>query len=85
MNFAFPAALWALPAAGLPVLVHLLSRRAARRLPFSDLTLLSAIEARSRPRSRLREILLIVARCLLLACLVLGGAGATVQGSAAAG
>lgn len=84
MNFAFPAALWALPAAGLPVLVHLLSRRAAKRLPFSDLTLLAAVEARSRPRSRLREFLLLLARCLLLAALVLAAAGPTARGSAAA-
>ena len=84
MNFAFPAALWALPAAGLPILVHLLSRRAAKRRTFSDLTLLSAIEARSRPRSRLRELLLLAARCLLLACLVLAAAGPTLRGSEAA-
>ncbi|OGR48122.1 MAG: hypothetical protein A2X40_04555 [Elusimicrobia bacterium GWC2_65_9] len=84
MSFAFPAALWALPAAGLPVLVHLLSRRAARARTFSDLTLLAAVEARSRPRSRLREALLLAARCLLLAALVLAAAGPTARGSSAA-
>lgn len=84
MSFAFPAALWALPAAGLPVLVHLLSRRAARRRTFSDLTLLAAVEARSRPRSRLREALLLAARCLLLAALVLAAAGPAARGSSAA-
>ncbi|HEX4048518.1 MAG TPA: DUF4159 domain-containing protein, partial [Elusimicrobiota bacterium] len=84
MSFAFPAALWALPAAALPLAIHLLSRRAARRLPFSDLTLLAAIEARSRPRSRLRELLLLAARTLLILALVLAAAGPVARGSAAA-
>ena len=48
MRFGFPAALWALPLAALPVVIHLMSRRAARRVPFSDLTLLKAVDARAR-------------------------------------
>jgi len=84
MSFSFPAALWALPAAGLPILAHLLSRRAARRLPFSDLTLLAAVEASSRPRSRLRELLLMALRCGMLACLIAAAAGPTLRGSSAA-
>jgi hypothetical protein len=84
MNFAFPSALWALPAAGIPLAIHLLSRRAARRLPFSDLTLLAQIEARSRPRARLRELLLLAARTLLILLLVLAAAGPLARGSAAA-
>ena len=84
MSFAFPAALWALPAAALPLAIHLLSRRAARKLPFSDLTLLVAIDARSRPRSRLRELLLLMARTLLILALVLAAAGPVARGSSAA-
>lgn len=84
MRFGFPAALWALPLAGLPILLHLLSRRAARRILFSDLTLLRSVDARARPRARLREIFLLAARCLLLAALILAAA-APVQRGAAAG
>jgi hypothetical protein len=84
MNFIDPLALWALPAAGIPLAIHLLSRRAARRLPFSDLTLLAAIEARSRPRSRLRELLLLIARTLLILALVLAAAGPVARGASAA-
>jgi hypothetical protein len=84
MSFANPLALWALPAAGLPFAIHLLSRRSARRLPFSDLTLLAAIDARSRPRSRLRELLLLAARTLLILALVLAAAGPVARGSGAA-
>jgi len=84
MNFASPLALWALPAAGLPLAIHLLSRRAARRLPFSDLTLLASVTARFRPRSRLREALLLAARTLLILALVLAAAGPVARGSGAA-
>ncbi len=84
MRFGFPAALWALPLAGLPVLLHLLSRRAARRIPFSDLTLLRAVDARARPKARLREVLLMAARCALLAALILASAAPARRGDAAA-
>lgn len=84
MNFAFPAALWALPVAGLPILIHMLSARAARRIPFSDLTLLAAISSRLRARSRLWDLLLLAARCLLLAALVVAAAGPAARGSSAA-
>ena len=84
MNFALPAALWALPAAALPLAIHLLSRRAARRQTFSDLTLLASIDARSRPRSRLRELLLLAARTLLILALILAAAGPVARGSSAA-
>lgn len=84
MNFALPAALWALPAAALPLAIHLLSRRSARRQTFSDLTLLASIDARSRPRSRLRELLLLAARTLLILALVLAAAGPVARGSSSA-
>ncbi|NNN07155.1 MAG: DUF4159 domain-containing protein [Elusimicrobia bacterium] len=85
MNFLNPLALWALPAAGVPALIHLLSRRAARRVRFSDLTLLSAVEARLRPRARLRELILLAARTMLALALVLAAAGPVARGAAAAG
>ncbi len=85
MRFGFPAALWALPLAGLPVLLHLLSRRTARRISFSDLTLLRAVDARARPKARLREVLLMAARCVLLAALILAAAAPSRRADAAAG
>jgi hypothetical protein len=84
VRFGFPAALWALPLAGLPVVLHLLSRRAARRIPFSDLTLLKAVDARARPKARLREMLLMAARCILLAALILAASAPARRGDAAA-
>lgn len=83
MNFVSPAWLWALPAALLPLLLHLLSRRAARRVPFPDLTLAREVSRRTLPRARLRELLLLAARCALLAALILAAAGPVRRGAAA--
>ncbi|MCM2303054.1 MAG: DUF4159 domain-containing protein, partial [Elusimicrobia bacterium] len=85
MRFGFPAILWALPLAAAPVVLHLLSRRSARRVPFSDLTLLRAVDARAKPKARLRELALMAARCVLLAALVLAAAAPARRGDAAAG
>ena len=75
MSFAFPSLLWALPAALAPLVIHLLARRRARRMPFPDLSFLRRVQARALPRTRLRQWLLVAARCLLLACLILAYAG----------
>ena len=84
MNFANPALLWALPLAAAPVLLHLLSRRRAREVRFSDLSFLRLVHARALPRARLREILLVAARCLLIFCLVLAYAGPVLRSRGAA-
>lgn len=70
-SFLNPSLLWALPLAGLPVLLHLVFLRRARRVPFGDLTLLRAVYLQSRPSSLLRQWLILVLRCLILACAVL--------------
>src|SRR5438270_11363173 len=85
MTFTAPALLWALPLAGLPILFHLLSRRQARRLPFSDLALLRRVQARALPRTRLRQWLLLAARCLLIFSLILAYAGPVLHAGTAGG
>ncbi len=84
MNFSALGALWALPAAVVPLAMHWLSRRSTRRVRYSDLTLLAAIESRSRPRRRLRDVLLLAARTLLILSLILAAAGPSARGSSAA-
>ncbi|UPT76101.1 MAG: VWA domain-containing protein [Elusimicrobiota bacterium] len=61
-----------------------MSRRAAKRMKFSDLTLLRALDARARPKARLREVLLMAARCALLAALIVAAAAPARRGDAAA-
>ena len=48
VEFAHPALLWALPAAALPVLIHLLNRRRYRRVPWAAMAHLLTAEHRSR-------------------------------------
>ena len=70
VSFLNPAVLWALPAAAAPILLHLFFLRRARRIRFSDLELLRTAYLKSLPSSRLRQWLLLAARCLLLAALI---------------
>ncbi|MBI4678068.1 MAG: DUF4159 domain-containing protein [Elusimicrobia bacterium] len=79
MSFTHPALLWALPLALVPPILHLLSLRRSRKVEFSDLRLLKAVEARARPRRRLRSALLAAVRAALAAALVLAWAGPVVS------
>lgn len=72
MSFLNPAALWFLPLSLFPLLLHLLSLRRARKVLFSDLIFLRKAYERARPRSRLQEWLLVLARCLLIFFIVAG-------------
>ena len=82
MSFLNPSALWLMPLAAGPLVLHLLSLRRARRLPFSDLSLLRRAHARSLPATRLRQWLILAARCLALAALCLAFARPVVRGAA---
>ncbi len=86
MNFFFlhPGFLWALPAALSPLIIHWLTRPRPKPLPFSSLELIRLAVQSQRTYSRLQQILLMAARCLLLAALALLFARPTVFFSSAA-
>ena len=64
MSFLFAGALWALPLAGLPVLLHLLFRRKSPILPFSTVRFIRASVQRNAARKRVQKwLLLAVRRC----------------------
>lgn len=71
MNFLFPHVLWALLALAIPILVHLFHFRRPRRLLFSNLAFIREVQQVVRRRLRLKHYLLLAARLLLLAALVL--------------
>jgi hypothetical protein len=77
--FIHPAMLWGLLAASLPVLIHLINRHRARRHKFAAIDFLLRVQRRSARRILLRQILLLCARTLLIACLVLAAAGPLLQ------
>ena len=71
LSFLNGAFLVGLAAAALPVLIHLLSRRRARDLPFSHTEFLDEITRRKVRRLKLRQWLLLLLRTLAVACLAL--------------
>jgi len=85
VEFAHPALLWALPAAALPVLIHLLNRRRYRRVPWAAMAHLLTAEHRSRRRVRVQNVLVLALRAAAVALLVLLFARPAVAGRRPAG
>ena len=67
--FTRPEMLWGLPAAALPLIIHLINRHRARRRPFAAMDFLLRVKRLSARRILLRHILLLLVRTLLIACL----------------
>lgn len=60
--------LWA--SLAIPILIHLVHRRKAKRVPISTLRFLRLVDQRVARRQRLKELLLLALRLLLLAALI---------------
>jgi len=75
MGLLAPAALAALLFAGLPVMIHLLTSRAAQRKSFPALAFLRRAHAGQARLQRLRDMLVMLLRILALILLVLTLAG----------
>ena len=80
MTFLNPFYLFGLAAASLPVLFHLFARRKSRRVEFSSLRFLQKLEKTSMRSVKIRQILLLIVRTLLIACLVLAFARPAMKG-----
>src|SRR5687767_9256884 len=70
LEFLFSAALWALPLAGLPVLLHLLFRRRSPVMQFSTVRFIKSSIQHTAARKRVQRWLLLACRALLIALLV---------------
>jgi len=70
LNFLFAAALWALPLALLPIILHMLFRRKSPILLFSTLRFVKASMQQTAARRRIQRWLLLICRVLLLALLI---------------
>lgn len=70
LDFLFSAALWALPLAGLPILLHMLFRRKSPVVFFSTLRFVKASIQHTAARRRIQKWLLLACRVLLLALLI---------------
>jgi hypothetical protein len=71
MHFVNPVFLYALFAVSIPVIIHLFNFRKYRKVYFSDVTFLQEIKRETQRRSELRHLLVLLARVLAVAALVL--------------
>lgn len=70
LEFLFAAALWALPLAALPLILHLLHRRKSPVVPFPTLRFIHSSLQQSAARRKVQRWLLLAIRMLLLALLI---------------
>ncbi|MCK4548569.1 MAG: BatA domain-containing protein [Candidatus Krumholzibacteria bacterium] len=83
MNFINPAFLFALTASAVPLLIHLLSRRRAREVPFSSLRFLERSDRKSMRRINLRRLILLALRTAAIALIALAFARPVITGRTA--
>lgn len=85
IGFLNPAWLWALPAAALPLVLHLVARRQPPTLPFPAVRYLQQVTREHQRRLKVRHWLLLLVRTLLILAIVLAAAGPTVARDGLAG
>lgn len=71
MKFLYPEMLWGLLFVAIPIIIHLFSFRRSKRVYFSNLRFLREVKEETTSKSRLKHLLVLLARCLAIACLVL--------------
>ena len=85
MTFLNPLYLFGLMAAGIPVVIHLLTRRRPKRVTFSSIEFLREVNVAQLRRFRLRELLLLMLRTLAIALLALALSKPALKGALGAG
>ncbi|MBT4484921.1 MAG: VWA domain-containing protein, partial [Candidatus Latescibacteria bacterium] len=71
MNFLNPIILYALGAAALPVIIHLLSRRRTKEVAFPSIEFLERMKTDRMRRLRLKQLLMILLRTLIIVMIIL--------------
>jgi len=71
MIVVYPVFLWALLAVAIPIIIHLFNFKKYKKVYFTNVRFLKELQHQSKAKSRLKEILVLIARCLIIACLVL--------------
>ncbi|MFM2393672.1 MAG: hypothetical protein RLZZ546_1654, partial [Bacteroidota bacterium] len=70
MQFLYPGFLWALLTLAIPVIIHLFYFRRFKKVYFTNVKFLKEIKEETSSRNKLKNLLILLARCLALACLV---------------
>lgn len=71
MQFLYPSFLWALTALSIPVILHLFYFRRYKKVYFSNLRFLREVKEETSARNRLRNLLILIARVLAMAFIIL--------------
>lgn len=71
MQFLYPSYLYALSLIAIPIIIHLFKLRRYRTVYFSSLKFLGEAQSSHKNKSRLRDILLLIIRCLFIILIVL--------------
>src|SRR5438876_6140796 len=85
MGFVTPALLAGAALDALPIVLHLIMRREAKRFKFPALRFVQQRRTLNQHRLRLRHLLLLALRCLIIGFLAFALARPTLRGSSAAG
>lgn len=70
MQFLYPAFLFALAALAIPIIIHLFHFRRFKKVYFTNVKFLKEVQEETNARSRIKNLLVLLARCLALAFLV---------------
>jgi Aerotolerance regulator N-terminal len=71
MQFLFPTFLWGLLAAAIPVIIHLFNFRRTKKILFTNVAFLRAVNTTTSSFRRLKHLLIMAARMAFIACMVL--------------
>ncbi len=70
MQFLYPTFLWALGALAIPIIIHLFHFRRFKKVYFTNVHLLKELKEETSTRNKLRNLLILLARCAAIAMLV---------------
>ena len=70
MQFLYPSFLWALMALAIPIIIHLFYFRRFKRVLFTNVKYLKELKEDTSNRNRLKNLLVLLSRCLAVAGLV---------------
>lgn len=79
MTFLNSSILWFLPVILLPIIIHLLSKRKARRVDFSSLRFLKILEQNALKTFNIKQLILLILRTLIILFVILAFAQPTLQ------
>ncbi|MCF7797996.1 MAG: BatA domain-containing protein [Lentisphaeria bacterium] len=79
MTFLNSSILWFLPVILLPIIIHLLSKRKARRVEFSSLRFLKVLEQNALKTFNIKQLILLILRTLIILLIILAFARPTIQ------